>query len=159
MQFLRQNVPGRLSSSCEELPVNEVTSRVHCFVGLSHISLVGLCERTPSKSFVGGDIEFLMSGAQGLSDAVQPYCGMTRPCPGKGVLWPIRAAYMRVCFLRQIFPVPENGAQHTRYTPFHGEFDKKRHTTTVVPRAICLRYKYQAHSKVPKAMPTLAFRI
>ena len=29
LKLLRQNVPGQLSSSCEELPVNKATSRVH----------------------------------------------------------------------------------------------------------------------------------
>ena len=44
-------VPGRLSSSCEELPVNEVIPRGHFVFGLRHRSLVWLCDRMPSKSF------------------------------------------------------------------------------------------------------------
>ena len=59
-----------MSSSCEELPVNEVISRVHYIFSLRHRSLVGLCERMPSKSYIGRGIEFLMCGAQGLSDAL-----------------------------------------------------------------------------------------
>ena len=53
--FAHKNVPGRLSSSGEELPVNEIISRILLFLGLSHKSLVGLtmCERMPSKSFFG----------------------------------------------------------------------------------------------------------
>ena len=39
------------------------------YFGLKHRSLVGFCERMPSKSFVGWDIEFFMWGAQGRSGA------------------------------------------------------------------------------------------
>ena len=49
LKVFRQNVPERLSSSCEELPVNGVISRVHIVSGLRHGSLVGLCERMPFK--------------------------------------------------------------------------------------------------------------
>ena len=48
---LRQKVPGQLSPSYEELPVSEAISRVHIVLGIRHRSLVGLCERMPSKSF------------------------------------------------------------------------------------------------------------
>ena len=47
---LTDNIPVRLSSSCEELPVSEAISRVHICLGLRRRSLVGLCERMPSKS-------------------------------------------------------------------------------------------------------------
>ena len=53
--LLRQKVPGQLGSSCEGLPVSEAISRVSagCFRTKACISLVGLCERMPSKSFFG----------------------------------------------------------------------------------------------------------
>ena len=65
---LRQKAPGRLSSACEELPVNEKNSRVHFIFALRHRSFVGLCEGMPPKSFFAWDIEFLMWEAQGLID-------------------------------------------------------------------------------------------
>ena len=76
--WLRQNVPGRLSSSCMCGTAGQwrnSTSTLY-FWATAQI-LVGLCERMPSKSFFGWDIEFvtcqdltcLMWGAQGLSDA------------------------------------------------------------------------------------------
>ena len=46
---LRQKGPGQLSSSREELPVSEAIPRVYVVLGLRHGSLVGLCERMPSK--------------------------------------------------------------------------------------------------------------
>ena len=46
---------------CEGLPVSRAISQVPIFLGLKgHRSLVGMCERVPSKSFFGGDVEFLM---------------------------------------------------------------------------------------------------
>ena len=53
LKLLRQNFPGQLSSSCEELPVNKAISRVHMSFGLRHRSLVGMCERMLSKIFFG----------------------------------------------------------------------------------------------------------
>ena len=50
---LTNNVPVRLSSSCEELPVGEVISRANMFLGLKRRSLVGFCERMPSNSCIG----------------------------------------------------------------------------------------------------------
>ena len=55
--WLRQIVPGRLSSLCEEPPVNEVISRVvhHLCILVTkrRKSLVGLCERMPRIHFSG----------------------------------------------------------------------------------------------------------
>ena len=57
------------------LPVNEEISRVQYIFGLRHWSLVGLCERMPSTSFLRWYIEFLMWGAQGLSAATLSWDG------------------------------------------------------------------------------------
>ena len=47
LQFLGQNVLGRSSSSCEELPVYIVITRAYFVLGLRHESLVR--ERMPAK--------------------------------------------------------------------------------------------------------------
>ena len=67
----------RLRSSREELAVSHLSSNftsTYRFRTLRHRSLVGLCERMPSKSFVGGDIS--SSSCEELRD------GLLLPCRG-----------------------------------------------------------------------------
>ena len=74
--FSRQKVPGRLSSSREELLVNDVFSRVHYIIALGIKAWSGCANECLRSHFSG---EILSSSCEELGDfLLQPYREMAR---------------------------------------------------------------------------------